>query len=72
MAALFHITGEHIVTFCLVFGRQHGDRDVVGALLAGCVGDRHLEGVHSLLQTADLQKTWMSRLQCKYRKERQI
>lgn len=51
------------VTFCLLFWRQHGDRDVVGALLAPRVRHSQLKIVNSLLETADLQQPWMSGLQ---------
>lgn len=50
-------------TFCLVFRCQHSNRDVVGASLARCVGDSHLEGVDALLEPADLQQPRMGRLQ---------
>lgn len=36
----------------MVLGRQHGDGDVVGALLASGVGHGQLEGVNALLELA--------------------
>lgn len=56
------------ITLCLVFRCQHSDGDVVRALLAGCVGDCHLEGVDALLETTYLQQPWMSRLQHRQKK----
>lgn len=50
------------LTFRLVLRRQHGDGDVVRALLAPVVGHGQLEGVNTLLETADLQQARMSRL----------
>lgn len=50
------------ITFCLVFWRQHSDGDVIRALLAPAVGHSQLEGVNTLLETADLQQPRMSRL----------
>lgn len=49
-------------TFRLVFWRQHGDGDVIRALLAPHVAHSQLEGVNTLLETADLQQPWMSGL----------
>lgn len=47
------------VTFRLALRRQHGDRDVIGALLARRVRHGQLEGVHPLLETTELQQPWM-------------
>lgn len=51
------------LTFRLLFRRQHGDGDVVGALLAPRVRHSQLKVVNPLLETADLQQPWMSGLQ---------